>query len=103
MVTNNRRPRTPGGDAETTAREITDAGGQAAPFFGDISKFDVAEQLIQTAARSFGRLDILVNNAGAISPRPIWEMTEQDWDTVVDCNLKGSFNCIRQACPFMIE
>ena len=103
VVTNNRRPGTEGGDAETTAREIRDMGGQAVPFFGSVSEFDMAQKLVQTAVDSFGRLDILVNNAGADAPRMVWNMTEEDWDRCVDSFLKGSFNCTRFACGLMRE
>ena len=103
VVTNNRRPGTEGGDAETAAKEIIDMGGQAVPFFGSVSEFAVAEKLIQTAVGSFGRVDILVNNAGADAPRMVWNMTEEDWDRCVDSFLKGSFNCTRFACGLMRE
>ena len=62
IVTNNRTPGSLGGDAEGTAREILASGGQAVPFYGDISRFDVARKLVRTAVDSFGGLDILVNN-----------------------------------------
>jgi NAD(P)-dependent dehydrogenase (short-subunit alcohol dehydrogenase family) len=101
VVTNNRRPGTEGGDAETAAKEIKDMGGEAVPFFGSVSEFDVAEKIIQTAVGSFGRVDILVNNAGADAPRMVWNMTEEDWDRCVDSYLKGSFNCTRFACGLM--
>lgn len=103
VVTNNRRPGTEGGDAETTAKEIRDMGGQAVAFFGSVSDFEVARKLMQTAVDSFGRVDILVNNAGADAPRMVWNMTEEDWDKCVDSFLKGSFNCIRHAAGFMRE
>jgi len=103
VVTNNRRPGTSGGDAETTAKEIKDMGGEVLPFFGSVSEFDVAQKLIQTAVDNFGRLDILVNNAGADVPSMVWNMTEEDWDRCVDSFLKGSFNCTRHACGLMRE
>jgi 3-oxoacyl-[acyl-carrier protein] reductase len=103
VVTNNRRPGTEGGDAETAAQEIRDIGGQAVAFFGSVSDFAVAEKLIKTAVDNFGRVDILVNNAGADAPRMVWNMTEEDWDRCVDSFLKGSFNCIRFASPLMRE
>lgn len=103
VVTNNRWPGTDGGDAGTTAREIIDFGGQAIPFFGDISAFNIAEKLIQAAVGNFGRLDILVNNAGAVAPVAVWDMSEEDWDKVVDSHLKGSFNCTRHASALMIR
>jgi 3-oxoacyl-[acyl-carrier protein] reductase len=103
VVTNNRRPGTSGGDAETAAKEIIDSGGQAVPFFGSVSDFDVAQKLVQTAVDSFGRIDIVVNNAGADAPKMVWNMTEEEWDRCVDSFLKGSFNCIRHAAGFMRE
>ena len=103
LVTNNRWPGTPGGDAETTAKEIIDTGGQAVAFFGDISRFDIAQKLIQTAVDNFGRLDILVNNAGVLERKMVWDMTEEDWDRGLDSSLKGSFNCIRHALSIMIK
>ena len=93
VVTNNRRPGTSGGDADTTAKEIKDAGGQAIPFFGSVSDFDVAQKIVQTAVDNFGRVDIMVNNAGADIPKMVWNMEEEDWDTCVDSFLKSSFNC----------
>jgi NAD(P)-dependent dehydrogenase (short-subunit alcohol dehydrogenase family) len=103
VVTNNRRPDTPGGDAATTAKQITDMGGQAMPFFGSVSEFEMAGKLIQATVDKFGRLDILVNNAGADRPHMVWNMTEEEWDTCVDSFLKGSFNCTRFACGVMRE
>ncbi|MFC2057195.1 SDR family NAD(P)-dependent oxidoreductase [Chloroflexota bacterium] len=103
VVTNNRRAGTSGGDAETLAKQITDIGGQATPFFGSIDEFEIANKLIQTAVDKFGRLDILVNNAGADKPHMVWNMTEEEWDMCVDSFLKGSFNCTRFACGIMRE
>jgi NAD(P)-dependent dehydrogenase (short-subunit alcohol dehydrogenase family) len=103
VVTNNRRPDTAGGDAATTAKQITDIGGQAMPFFGSVSDFDVAGKLVQAAVDKFGRLDILVNNAGTDRPHMVWNMTEEEWDICVDSFLKGSFNCTRFACDVMRE
>jgi NAD(P)-dependent dehydrogenase (short-subunit alcohol dehydrogenase family) len=103
VVTNNRRPDISGGDAETTAKQITDMGGQAMPFFGSVSDFELANKLIQAAVDKFGRLDILVNNAGADQPHMVWNMTEEEWDVCVDSFLKGTFNCTRFACGVMRE
>jgi 3-oxoacyl-[acyl-carrier protein] reductase len=89
--------------AEATAKEITDSGGQAVSLLGDVSNFEVARKLVQTAVDSFGRLDILVNNAGTVAVSPIWDMTEETWDKLIATNLKGHFNCIRHACVIMKE
>ncbi len=103
VVTNNRRAGTSGGDAETVAREISDRGGQAVPFFGSVSDFTIAQKIVQMAVDSFGRLDIMVNNAGADAPKMVWNMSEEEWDRCVDSFLKGSFNCIRYATGLMRE
>ncbi|HEY78533.1 MAG TPA: SDR family NAD(P)-dependent oxidoreductase [Dehalococcoidia bacterium] len=103
VVTNNRRAGTPGGDAETVAKEISDRGGQAVPFFGSVADFAVAQKIVQMAVDNFGRLDILVNNAGADAPKMVWNMSEEEWDRCVDSFLKGSFNCIRHATGLMRE
>ena len=91
------------GDAETTAEAIKKAGGEAVAFFGDISDFEVAGKLVQTAVDSFGRIDILANVAGTFGFSPIWEMSEELWDKVTLTKPKGYFNCIRHAVPFMMK
>ncbi len=91
------------GDAETTAQTIREAGGEALPFFGDISKFDVAAKMIQTTVDTFGRIDILVNVAGTFGFNSVWEITEETWDRVTNTKPKGYFNAIRFAVPHMIK
>ncbi len=103
VITNNRRPGTEGGDAETTAKEIRDAGGEAVAVFADVAKFDDAQRLIQAAVDNFGKLDILANCAGADAPRMIWNMSEEEWDRCIDSFLKGTFTCTRFAAALMRE
>ena len=103
VVTNNRKPGTEGGDAQTTAEEIKKAGGEAVPFFGDAGNFAEAEKLIKTAVDNFAGVDILVNNAGADAPRMIWNMSEGEWDRCVNSYLKSAFNCTRHATRLMRE
>jgi 3-oxoacyl-[acyl-carrier protein] reductase len=91
------------GDAETTASAIREAGGEAVAFFGDISDFNTAAKLIQTAIDSFGKIDILVNVAGAFGFSPIEKMTEELWDKVTLVKPKGYFNTIRHAAPYMMK
>jgi 3-oxoacyl-[acyl-carrier protein] reductase len=91
------------GDAETTAQTIKKAGGEAVAFFGNISDFKVAEKLIQTAVKSFGKIDILVNVAGAFGFSPLEKMTEELWDKVTITKPKGYFNTIRHAVPYMMK
>ncbi|MFC1929753.1 SDR family NAD(P)-dependent oxidoreductase [Chloroflexota bacterium] len=101
VVVNDLKPGIPGGDADTTTKEIVDMGGQATAFYCDVANFEKTKKLIQTAIDSFGRIDILVNNAGILMPRMIWDMSEEDWDKVINVHLKGSFNCIRHASVLM--
>ncbi len=91
------------GDAETTAKAIREAGGEAIAFFGDISDFDTAEKLINTAVESFGKIDILVNVAGGFGFSPLEKMTEDLWDKVTTIKPKGYFNTIRHAVPYMMK
>jgi len=91
------------GDAETTAQKIRELGGEAVPFFGDVSNFEVAGKLIQKAVDSFGKVDILANVAGTFRFSAIWEMSEETWDYVNDIKPKSYFNCIRHAAPFMMK
>jgi 3-oxoacyl-[acyl-carrier protein] reductase len=91
------------GDAETTAKTIREAGGEAVAFFGDISRFDVAGKLVQTAIDSYGKIDILVNVAGAFGFSPIEKMSEELWDRVTAVKPKGYFNTMRHAIPHMIK
>ena len=103
VVTNNRKPGSEGGDAEITASQIQDMGGEAVPFFGDVGDFETARKLMQTAVDSFGKIDILINNAGIARRTPIWETTEQEFDETIRIHVKGTFNCIKHACGVMME
>jgi 3-oxoacyl-[acyl-carrier protein] reductase len=91
------------GDAETTAQAIKKMGGEAEPFFGDISDFAMAEKLISMTIKSFGKIDILVNVAGGFGFSPIEKMTEELWDKVTRVKPKGYFNTMRHAIPHMIK
>lgn len=92
-----------GGDAGTTAMLINERGGEATPFYGDISDFSVAEKLIQTAVDTYGSVDILINVAGSFGFSRIDKMTEELWDRVNLVKPKGYFNTIRHAAPHMMK
>ena len=83
--------------AEEVLRLIQEAGGEAIAIQADVSISEDAQRLIKTALDHFGRLDILVNNAGTTRDGLLVRMSEQDWDTVIDTNLKSAFNCTRAA------
>jgi 3-oxoacyl-[acyl-carrier protein] reductase len=89
--------------AEQVVDEIKAGGGQALAVQADISDFEQAGQLIKTAIEHFGRIDILVNNAGITRDKLIMMMSEDDWDTVQDTNLKGTFNCSKAAVRSMVR
>ena len=89
--------------AEAVKSEIEAAGGQAAIFQADISDFSQAEALIKQAIELFGDLHILVNNAGITRDGLIMTMKEADWDTVIETNLKSTFNCSKPAVRHMLR
>jgi glucose 1-dehydrogenase len=82
--------RTPGG-AEDALKEVQAAGRRGLIVQADLSKTADVRRLIATGIEHFGRLDILVNNAGIETHAPFWEVTETDFDRVLDVNLKGVF------------
>lgn len=88
---------------EETLRLIQQAGGEAIVIQADVSVFDDAQRLIQGALDHFGRLDILVNNAGTTRDTLLVRMSEEEWDIVVDTNLKGVFNCCKAAQRSMLK
>ena len=86
-------------EAEEYAEEIRAMGRQALAVKCDISSFSEAESVVKTATEQFGGLDILVNNAGMNWDGVCWKMSEDQWDRVLEVNLKGYFNFTRQAAP----
>src|ERR687884_623874 len=88
--------------AEDISNSIKDAG-KVVSIPGDISQEPVSISLIESAVKQFGRIDVLVNNAGiGGESKKIHELTEKDWDEVIDVNLKGAFLCTREAVKNMI-
>lgn len=87
--------------AAAVVEEITQAGGQALAWQGDVSKWNQASPLVESVLEEFGQLDILVNNAGITRDTLLLRMTEADWDRVLEVNLKGYFNCCKAAIRTM--
>ena len=85
------------------AKEIKAVGGKAAVCVADIRQPEEARKLMDTAIEKFGKLDILVNNAGIARDNLANRMTDEQWNMVIDINLKGTFNCIRAASKHMMK
>ncbi|TQK18289.1 3-oxoacyl-[acyl-carrier protein] reductase [Microbacterium sp. SLBN-154] len=87
--------------ADAAVKTITDAGGSAVAVVARVGPTETAEQLVQTAVDTFGRLDILVTNAGVLRDTVLWKMSDDDFDTVIDVHLRGTFTCVRAAATYM--
>ena len=87
--------------ADAAVKSITDAGGSAVAVVAPVGPTETAEQLVQTAVDTFGRLDILVTNAGVLRDTVLWKMSDDDFDTVIGVHLRGTFTCVRAAATYM--
>jgi len=85
--------------ADKVVQEIREAGGEAVANYDSVAAFENGQKMVQQALDAFGRLDIVVNNAGIVRDRMIFNMTEEEWDAVIQVHLKGSFNLTRAAAP----
>lgn len=92
-----------GDEAKAIAAQIQNMGRKAEAFQVDVSNFDEAQKLITKIVQEFGHVDILVNNAGMNWDGVVWKMTEEQWDKVIDVDLKGTFNFIRAVAPLFRE
>jgi len=90
-------------EAESVIRKIESLGRKDILVQADISNFTDAGKMVEAVKRYFGGIDILVNNAGINKDGVIWKMTEEQWDSVININLKGYFNYIRAVAPIMRE
>jgi SDR family mycofactocin-dependent oxidoreductase len=90
-------------DLAETARLVEEAGRKVIAREIDIRDLGAQQQLVADAVEQFGRLDIVVANAGILSWGRIWEMSEEQWDTVIEVNLNGTWRTIKAAVPAMIE
>lgn len=87
--------------ANEVVDEIKKAGGEAIANGDSVAEWSAAERIIQTAVDRFGRIDILVTCAGILRDRMVFNMSEDDFDSVLAVHLKGTFNCVRHACVLM--
>lgn len=92
----------PGTAAEAVA-SIEALGGRAVAVVAPVGPTETAQQLVRTAVEQFGRVDILVTNAGVLRDTVLWKMSDDDFDTVIDVHLRGTFTCVREAATWMRE
>jgi 3-oxoacyl-[acyl-carrier protein] reductase len=88
---------------KTAQKVAADCGCRVEAIQVDVSNFQSANSLIEAAMDTFGRVDILVNNAGVTRDTLILRMTEEDWDQVLDINLKGAWNCCKAVVRPMMK
>ncbi len=89
--------------AKAAAKEITDNGGKAAVYGCDVADFAAVAEMIKAVAKEYGSIDILVNNAGITKDNLAMVMKEEEFDAVINTNLKGAFNCMRHVCRTMLK
>lgn len=91
------------GPAEEVAREIRTAGGEALACTASVATPEGGSAIIQAALDHYGRIDVLVHNAGNVRPASLKEMTQADFDAVLDVHLRGAFHVVRPAFPVMCK
>lgn len=89
--------------AEAVAAEIKEKGGTASVYGCNISDYAAVENMMKELLKEYGRIDILVNNAGITKDGLLMKMSEEDYDAVLDTNLKGTFNCIKHISRQMLK
>lgn len=90
-------------EAEEVIRQVEAMGRKGLVIQADISNFEDAAKMVETVLNEFDGIDILVNNAGINRDGVIWKMTEEQWDNVLNINLKGYFNYVRAVSPIFRE
>lgn len=89
--------------SDETIKEIEDCGVRCLPIQGDVSDFSFAADMMKQVKKEFGTIDVLVNNAGITKDMLLMRMSEEQFDSVINTNLKGTFNMIRHASSVMLK
>jgi len=89
--------------AESLAEKLKKTGLETLAIKADVSNWSEVEQMFEQTGKRFGGVDILVNNAGIRKDAPFHKLTEEDWDSAIAVQLKGSFNCARAAQKYMVK
>jgi 3-oxoacyl-[acyl-carrier protein] reductase len=89
--------------AHAVCREINEAGGEAIHFHVDVTDKDSISRMVEEVMAKWGRIDTLVNNAGIVQDAQLKKMTEEQFDDVIDVNLKGVYNCTKAVVDIMLH
>ncbi len=92
-----------GPDAEDLQKQLQTLGRKGLPIESDVRKFESAQNAIETVLKEFQRVDILINNAGITRDNLLMRMSEEEWDAVIETNLKGTFNFCKAVCKPMMS
>ena len=89
--------------ANAVVSEIKEAGGDAIAVFGDVTKLDDCANIVDQGVKAFGKVDVLVNNSGITRDGLMMRMSEEDFDKVIDVNLKGTWNMCKSVTRHMMK
>ncbi|OLO37916.1 hypothetical protein BTR23_13345 [Alkalihalophilus pseudofirmus] len=89
--------------AEEVVEQLSQFGGRYLPVSADVSKLEDIERLFNIVENEFGKVDVLINGAGVNVTKPAVDVTENEWDYILDINLKGLFFCCQRAAKMMMK
>ena len=86
---------------QSLAGELTGSGGKALAIPTDVTRYDQVKRLVDAAVQAYGRIDVMINNAGLMPSSPLERIRVDDWDRMIDVNIKGVLYGIAAALPYM--
>lgn len=89
--------------AENTSKEIKALGAESSAYAVNVIDRDSISKAIKAVIDAYGRIDVLINSAGVVSPKPFIDVTEKDWDFIMNVNLKGVFQTCQEVFPIMMN
>ncbi|MHB8918208.1 MAG: SDR family NAD(P)-dependent oxidoreductase, partial [Desulfocucumaceae bacterium] len=90
-------------ESDPVVKSVEAAGRRVLVMRVDVSKRDQVREMVDRTIAELGRVDVLFNNAGISKPAMLWKMSEEQWDEVINVNLKGTFNCMQAVAKHMME